>query len=298
MFNSYAGTVSAQCPNEATDDHNADWPYKTEPLLKKLFEQNNAPKLKKLSQICIQNSFHDLWFGLHNDRAIHGACPLEILHAVQLGIFKYTRDCFFAQIGPSSGTSAEINVLAGIIGAQFQHQLDRNKPRTKFGNGIQKGKLMAKEFSGVLLTMCAILDDCKAGQRILRSAKKKNFKNNWQIQDWLLLVETLLQWEAFLMLPKIQKIHVCRLKKKHQFLMFLLKKIGNCVKGMGFKVMKVHAMIHLAYDILMFSVPMNMDTGSNESHHKRTKVASETGAGGYDGYEYCTSLVASCSGLC
>jgi hypothetical protein len=153
--------------------------------LKKLFEQNNAKKLKELSQICIQNAFHDLCFGLHNDRGIHGACPLEILHAVQLGIFKYTRDCFFAQIGPTSGASAEINALAGINGAQFQHQSDRNKPRTKFGDGIQKGKLMAKEFTGVLLIMCAILK-CKAGQRILRSAKKKNFKNNWQIQDWLI----------------------------------------------------------------------------------------------------------------
>jgi hypothetical protein len=77
------------------------------------------------------------------------------------------------------------------------------------------------------------------------------------------------------MLPQMQKIHVRRLQKKHRFLMFLLKKIGNRVKGMGFKVMKVHAMIHLAYDILMFSVPMNLDTGSNESHHKRTKVAAK-----------------------
>jgi hypothetical protein len=262
-----------QCPNEATDDHNADWPYKTEPLLKKLFEQNNAQKHKKLSQICIQNAFHDLQFGLHKDRGIHGACPLERLHAVQLGIFKNTRDCFFAQIGPPSGTSAEINALASIIGAQCQHQLDRNKTRTKFGDGIQKGKLMVKEFIGVLLIMCAILD-CKAGQRILKLAKKMSFKNNWQIQDWLLLVKTLLQWEAFLMLPKMQKIHVRCLQKKHRFLMFLLKKIGNRVKGMGFNVMKVHAMIHLSYIILMFSAPMNLDTGSNESH-KRTKVAAK-----------------------
>jgi hypothetical protein len=45
---------------------------------------------------------------------------------------------------------------------------------------------------------------------------------------------------------------------------------------MGFKVMKVHAMVHLAYNMLiMFSVPMNVDTGSNESHHKRTKVTAK-----------------------
>jgi hypothetical protein len=254
-----------QCPNEATDDHsNADWPFKTEPLLKKLFEQNNAQKLQKLSQICINNAFHDLGFGLHNDRGIHGAYPIEILHAVHLGIFKYARDCFFAQIGPSSSTAAEINALAVIIGAQFQHQSDCNKPRTKFSVGIQKGKLMAKAFVGVLLVMCVLLAS-KAGQKTLRSAKKKNFWQDWQIQDWLLLVETLLQWESFLMLPKMQKIHVRRLKKKHQFLMYLLKRIGNPVKGMGFKVMEAHAMVHL-------SIPMNVDTGSNESHHKRTKV--------------------------
>ena len=47
------------------------------------------------------------------------------------------------------------------------------------------------------------------------------------------------------------------------------------MKGMGFKVMKFHAINHLSYDILMFGVPMNVDTGSNESHHKTTKVAAK-----------------------
>ena len=44
---------------------------------------------------------------------------------------------------------------------------------------------------------------------------------------------------------------------------------------MGFKVVKFHAVLHLAQDILMFGVPMNVDTGSNESHHKTTKVAAK-----------------------
>jgi hypothetical protein len=243
-------------------------------MLKRLFEAGNAEKLKDLSQICIKNAFHGLRFGLHNNRGIHGACPWELLHAILLGIFKYTRDCFFAQMGASSATATEINALAGIIGAHFARQSDRNKPRTKFGNGIMKGKLMAKEFAGVLLVMAAILR-CEGGQRLLRSARKKNFKHPWQIKDWILLVETLLQWEAYLTLAKMEKRHVRRLKKKHRFLMYLLKKVGNRVKGMGFKVMKFHAILHLAFDILMFGVPMNVDTGSNESHHKTTKVAAK-----------------------
>jgi hypothetical protein len=148
-------------------------------------------------------------------------------------------------MGASSATAAKINALAVIIGAQFARQSDQNKPRTKFAKGILKGKLMGKEFTGVLLVMSAILR-CEAGQKILKSARKKNFRYPWQIKDWILLAETLLlQWEAYLVLPKMQKNHVQRLKKKHKFLMFLLKKVGNRVKGMGFKVMKFHAIIHL-----------------------------------------------------
>ena len=240
----------------------------------KLFEQNNAQKLKELSQICTKNAFHGLRFGLHNRRGIHGACPWELLHAILLGIFKYVRDCFFEQIGPSSATADEINSLAVIIGSLFARQSDRNKPRTKFAKGILKGKLMAKEYTGVLLVMAAILR-CQSGKDILKSARKKNFKEDWLIKDWILLVETLLQWEAYLNLPRMEKKDLQRLKRKHKFLMYLLIKVGNRTTGMGFKVMKVHAMLHLVIDILMFGVPMVVDTGSNESHHKKTKVAAK-----------------------
>jgi hypothetical protein len=263
-----------QCPTASTDDPNADYPMKTEPMMLRLLATNNAAKLKELSQIGIKNAFHGLRFGLHNNRGIHGACPWELLHAILLGIFKYTRDCFFAQMGATSATASEINALAVVLGAHFARQSDRNKPRTKFGKGIMKGKLMAKEFAGVLLIMAAILR-CDMGQAILRSARKKNFRQTWQVQDWILLVETLLQWEAYLTLARMEKKHVRRLKKKHRFIMFLLKKVGNRVKGMGFKVMKFHAILHLAFDIMMFGVPMNVDTGSNESHHKTTKVAAK-----------------------
>jgi len=263
-----------QCPNAETDNQEVSYPYKNEPLLKKLFENNNAEKLKELSQICTKNAFHGLRFGLHNNRGIHGACPWELLHAILLGIFMYTRDCFFAQIGKTSATAQEINSLAVMIGSLLARQSDRKKPRTKFSKGILKGKLMAKEFTGVLLVMAAILR-CDAGKSILKSARKKNFKEDWLIRDWTLLVETLLQWEAYLTLAQMEKKNVHRLKRKHKFLMYLLKKVGNRTKGMGFKVMKFHAILHLAYDILMFGVPMVVDTGSNESHHKTTKVAAK-----------------------
>ncbi|MCA1800341.1 MAG: hypothetical protein LC650_03520, partial [Actinobacteria bacterium] len=242
------------CPNEETDNPNAKYKYKTEPMVKKLCEEDNDEKLQQLSQIKMKNAFHGIRFGLHNKRGVHGACPWEILHAVLLGIFKYIRDCFFAQLGKDSVSAAEINALAQIIGALFTRQSDRTKPRTKFAKGIQKGKLMAKEFVGVLLVMAAILR-CSAGQTILKKARKKNFKEDWLIRDWILLVETLLQWEAYLMSDQMQKKHVTRLEKKNRFVMYLLKKVGNRTAGMHWKVQKFHGIVHVPDDTKMFGTP-------------------------------------------
>jgi hypothetical protein len=262
------------CPTEETDNPKANYRLKTEPMMKKLYEQKEVEKLRKMSQSCVPNAFHGLRFGLHNDRGVHGACPFELLHAVLLGIFKYARDCLFEQLGETSATAKEVNALAQEIGRQLSKQSDRSKPRTKFAHGILKGKLMAKEYTGVMLIIAAMLQT-ETGKQMLTSARRKNLRQAGQLSDWVLLIETLIQWEAYLNLPQMEKYHLQRLKKKHQFLLFLLKKVGARHKGMGFKVMKFHAVLHLAQDIEMFGVPMVVDTGSNESHHKTTKIAAK-----------------------
>jgi hypothetical protein len=160
-----------QCPMVDTDNPKANYPYKTEPMLRRLYEQNNVQRLQELSQICIKNAFHGLRFGLHNERGIHGACPWELLHAVLLGIDKYVRDCFFDQLGMTSATAKEVNALAQEIGRLLHRQSDRNKPRTKFAHGILKGKLMAKEYSGVMLVMAALLQSDML-MTMLSSARK------------------------------------------------------------------------------------------------------------------------------
>ena len=86
----------------------------------------------------------------------------------------------------------------------------------------------------------------------------------------------MLQWEAYLKLEQMQRHHVeKRLHKKQQWLLYLLKTVGARRKGMGFKLVMFHAVLHVAEDIWMFGVPMNVDTGSNESHHKLTKLAAK-----------------------
>ena len=55
------------------------------------------------SQQNIQNALYKICFGSRNNCGIHGACPMEMLHALLLGIFKYARDCLFKhEIGDSS----------------------------------------------------------------------------------------------------------------------------------------------------------------------------------------------------
>lgn len=261
------------CPNEDTDNPLADYPYKTVPMIKKLVADKDLQGLSNISQHNIRNAWHKVRFSPVNDRGIHGACPSEMLHALLLGLFKYVREIFFAHIGPFSDMALEIDGLASQYGELFGRQSERDIPKCKFGEGILKGgKLMAKEYRGVLLVIAVVLR-CTKGRELLRT--KKNFAKDFLLDDWLLLVETLLEWEAYLCEPRMEVRHIKRLQKKHRFIMHLFLKVARRTKGMGLKIMKFHAVVHMAIDILLFGVPMEHDTGSNESHHKTTKVAAK-----------------------
>ena len=79
----------------------ADYRLKKKSCINVLITQENMLELQKLSQHCIKNCMYAIRFGLHNKQGIHGACPMEMLHALLLGLFRYTCDCFFEQIGES-----------------------------------------------------------------------------------------------------------------------------------------------------------------------------------------------------
>ena len=71
--------------------------------------------------------------------------------------------------------------------------------------------------------------------------------------------------------------HVERAKEKHRYLMYLIRKVAKRTEGMGLKISKYHMITHMADDILNFGVPMEYDTGTNESGHKSEgKAASLT----------------------
>jgi hypothetical protein len=159
-----------ECPLKKSDSPFAKFPLKLAPNIERLIQQNDRESLRSLSQHKIQNAMYKVCFGCHTRQGIHGACPLDMLHAIQLGIFKYVRECFFEQIGESSKLSDEINSLSMSYASLFSRQSDRDLPVTRFASGIKKGKLMANEYPGILLCLAAILRST-CGKQLLSGKK-------------------------------------------------------------------------------------------------------------------------------
>jgi hypothetical protein len=259
-----------RCPNEDTDNPQAYYELKTVPMIKKLVDAKDLPALKQISQQCSQNAFWRIRFSPLNDRGIHGACASEMLHAIELGTYMYLRDTFYEQVGPDSMAAEAIDEQSQLFGMQFGRQSERNMPNCQFRNGIREGKLNAKEYHGVLLVMASILHSTD-GKETLKDAKWDEQK----IDDWAYLVELALVWGAFLGQDEIPKTLMGRLSIRNRLVMWLIKKTANRKEGMGLRIMKYHAITHLASDIHNFGVPKNVYTGSDESGHKLTKVAAK-----------------------
>jgi len=260
-----------ECPANKTNDHLDNSDPKTQKKIDRLCRKKDLIGLKSISQQPIENAFYKVQFGTHNGQGIHGACPMDMLHAILLGIFKYIRETFFVQIGGSGATAEAFDALCGVFGDILSRQSDRDMPNTRFPNGIRRGKLNGKRFTGVLVCIYAALCS-EQGQKLLRQSGKK-WRTPGKIEDWIMLLETLLQWEAWLKSDKLAKFEVHRAKRKHRYVMYLIRKSAKRTKGNGLKIPKFHTILHIADEILMFGVPLEFDTGDNESHHIPAKEA-------------------------
>ena len=275
------------CPTGETDLVKVNYPEKTVEMISLCRETNDLQRLKGLSQQNIKNAFHDIRFGPHTTQGVHGACPSEMLHAVLLGMFKYCRECLFEQIGPDSQLAKDINGLAQKFGEAFGRQSDRDIPKCQFKRGIQKGKLMAKEYRGILLVIAALLRSEK-GRELLGT--NKNFETPTQIKDWTVLIELMLQWEAYLNRYEMHMKHVFKLDKKHRYLMYVMKSVADRAAGMGLKLTKFHILVHMWKDIRAYGIPLEHDTGSCESLHKDTKAAARLTQKNETTFDYQTTV--------
>jgi len=261
-----------KCPTMESDDFKANYPMKTKPHIEGLVRQGKLDELKSLSQQPIHNACYKLHFGSHSTQGVHGATPLEMLHALLLGLFRYARETFFVRLGDSSKLAEDFDGLCRLVGKLLSRQSIRDKPKTMFSNGIRAGKLMGKEYRGVLLVMLVAMNT-ETGRQIL-GKKAREFGATFH-HDWVTLLETLLQWERWMSSDVLQKRHVRAARAKHRFIMYLFRKVAMRKAGMGLKIPKFHMVLHIVEDILNFGVPMEVDTGSNESGHKGTIAAAK-----------------------
>jgi len=75
------------CPTNESDNHLANHKAKTQNQIATLVLRKDKIGLKEMSQQFISNAYCDIQFGCHNKMGIHGACPIEMLHAIYLGVF-------------------------------------------------------------------------------------------------------------------------------------------------------------------------------------------------------------------
>ena len=119
--------------------------------------------------------------------------------------------------------------------------------------------------------------------------KRKKFRDIG-IDRWSYLVELLLEWESYLCEREMDLKLVKRMEKKHRCVMQTIKEVAQRKTGMGLKLMKFHAIVHLVSDILLYGVPKEFDTGSNESHHKTTKQAAKLTQRNESTFNYQTAI--------
>ena len=262
------------CPTNKSDQAYRNDALKTQFMIQHYIKTNNLEKLQKISQHPIWNAFYELRFGLHNNHGIHQATPLDHLHWLLLGQNKYGRNSLFEQTGPDSKLTKNLDAVATSVGFLFKRQSDRLRPRTMFSKGVQKGKLMGHEMTGVLLVLAVTLR-CTRGRRYIleeaRGKQKQFLPDERFIMDWIQLLETMLQFGQWLLQDEMDVSTVERAKVKLREYMNMTKRIGKRQKGMGYKTMNFHGTKHIADSILDFGVCNNFNTFHNERHHKRDK---------------------------
>jgi hypothetical protein len=262
------------CLHKDADNHLTECQMRKMCDIKHLTDQKPTEEVLKelqiLGQHYVRNAFYELDFG-QNPGGIHTATPIETLHGIELGWFKYALKGFFDLLTPTETT--QFDLLSKGFSQQHKHQSYRDFPRTSFPHGFSNvTRLQGHEYVGCLLLSVLVLSS-RPWKIVMMDIKPR--KQN-RINQYFDLFETLLSFHAFTK----SKTHLKKNIRKGgggkkplatQAIQVCIQKFKKVIRrkaGHGSKLTKIHQMLHIAYYIEMYGAALNWYGSPCESLHK------------------------------
>ena len=247
-------------------------------------EQLNKKELQLLSfkKVLPQLAFSKIDMGA-NIYGINGCTPSEPLHQINGGICERLPVTFMKRLTDNQITILDSHVA--FICTHFSRQSDRSLYDVKpFRNGVSKvSKLCANEKVSRILAIFLTLLSSDFEKEIIGKNGRKNEDNSSspvitkeEYNLWVKVFEdtlVLTSWVYYTKHPKSvfkggrMSVAAISLNKFIED----YKKIATRKEGMGNKYLKFHQILHLWLIIRLFSSLPNIDSGRNESHHKKKK---------------------------
>ena len=151
--------------------------------------------------------------------------------------------------------------LCKKYGKYFQHQSDRNLPRTHFNTTYTAcTRKNGHEMAGLLLVFLTIFLT-NEGEVLDKQM------NTDRCGAYIHVLELLLMLESLCKQDDIMKNDVHWIRDGMPYVMETIKTVINRQEGCGMKIIKFHLMIHYAEDILRFGSMKNFDSSIGERHH-------------------------------
>jgi hypothetical protein len=227
--------------------------------------------LHENSQHAVINAFHDIDFAGF-PRGIFGCTPHDLMHAFLEGVLKYCTRIFIK--GFSTASQAEIDQCVDVLFGTFRSSEVPNMLRTNFTKGMTNLTMItADEEIGMALTLL-IVAQTNIGQEIFDKRTETNVHDdadNRQVcsfQDFVEVIEILLSFHSwYKSTVPVPWNDASKSTLKESIVKMLNKVIVTLprVEGNGWKIQKLHELLHIPEDVQNFGSPKNFDTGIMEN---------------------------------
>ena len=247
-------------------------------------EQKSDSELHQLSfrRVIPYLAFSNINMG-SNPYGINGCTPCEPLHQINGGICERLPVTFLMRLSVLQVKILDSHV--GFVCTHFSRHSDRTISKLNpFRNGLSSvSKLSADEkLSRILAIFLTLLTSDFEKEIVNQKGRQGREINSGSIitKDeynlWIKVFQdtlTLTTWAYHTKHPKVafnggrNSIVAKRIRKFVSF----YKQVADRKEGMGLKILKFHQLLHLWWVIRLFSSLSNVDSGRNESHHKKKK---------------------------